>query len=80
MTEVNKEFLLPWFKPPGGCWSPSFKRTNAIWAGTTVAREQSDGIAFCDVIEMHTVGVCIVFGKLDGSGHSLLSLVCKLKA
>ena len=80
MTEVNKEFLLPWLEPPGGCWSPSFKRTNAIWAGTTVATEQSDRSDFRDVIGMHTVGVCIVFGELDRSRHTLLSLVCEVKA
>ena len=51
-----------------------------MWAGTTVGREQSDGIALCDVIGMHTVGVRIVFGELDRSGQSLLSLVRKVKA
>jgi len=84
MTEVKREFLLPWllwFKPPGGCWSPapSFRRTNAIWAGATVVNALSDREAVSDVIGIHTMGVGIIFGELDRSGQGLLSLVCEVE-
>ena len=50
-----------------------------MWAGTTVPRALSESKRRYDVIAMLTMGVRVVFGELDCSGQSLLSLVCEVE-